>query len=90
MYDISACRLTNSKFTNKVLKLEADPACQMFSLQTFLTLPMQRVTRLPLLVQAIIKRVPTDHTEHKVWSETLVHLQKVRSMQLLHQLRPVG
>jgi hypothetical protein len=69
-----------------VFKLEADPACEMISMQTFLTLPMQRVTRLPMLVQAIIRRLPTDHTEHRVWSETLVRLQKVRSMNLLHLL----
>lgn len=70
-------KLTNCKFTNAVLNLEADPACQMFSLQTFLTLPMQRVTRLPMVVQAIIRRLPSNHIEHGVWSETLVQLQKI-------------
>jgi hypothetical protein len=87
---VSAYRLTNSKFTNAVLKLEADPACQIFSLQTFLTLPMQRVTRLPMVVKAIVKRLPSTHTEHRVWSEALVQLQKVRSTQLLHLLRDDG
>lgn len=82
-YSYSAYRLTNCKFTNAVLKLEADPACQRFSLQTFLTLPMQRVTRLPMLVEAIIRRLPSNNTEHRVWSETLVQLQKVRNIQLL-------
>ncbi|PNF38631.1 hypothetical protein B7P43_G02311 [Cryptotermes secundus] len=70
-------KLTNYKFTNAVLMLEAHPACQRFSLQTFLTLPMQRVTRLPMLVEAIIRRLPSNHTERRVWSETLVQLQKI-------------
>jgi len=46
--------LTNSEFHNALSKLQADPVCEMFSLQSFLILPMQRVTRLPLLVQTIL------------------------------------
>lgn len=41
---------------------------------------MQRVTRLPLLVQAILKYLPSDHSEHSAWSEVLVQLQKVRNI----------
>lgn len=34
----------------KLSELERDPVTQGLSLQSFLTLPMQRITRLPLLV----------------------------------------
>jgi len=69
--------LTNSEFYNAVSKLQADSVCEMFSLRSFLILPMQRVTRLPLLVQAILKRLPSDHVEHSVWTDTLVQLRKI-------------
>jgi len=43
-------RDSNPLFCEKLLELEADPITQGLSLQSFLTLPMQRITRLPLLV----------------------------------------
>jgi len=76
--------LTNSEFNSALSKLQADPVCEMFSLQSFLILPVQRVARLPMLVQAIIKRLPSDHAEHSVWTDTLVQLRKVRNTQPLH------
>ena len=35
--------------------LESSPLCQKLSMESFLNLPMQRVTRLPLLLDAIQK-----------------------------------
>lgn len=43
--------------------LESLAACQGTSLQSFLMLPVQRVTRLPLLIQAIQRRVPVGTPE---------------------------
>ena len=37
-------------FVDTLSQLESDPACQGLKMQSFLTLPMQRITRLPLLV----------------------------------------
>ena len=37
--------------------LESSPVCQSLAMHSFLMLPMQRVTRLPLLVEAIYKRL---------------------------------
>lgn len=42
--------------------LESDSKCQSLSLHSFLMLPMQRITRLPLLVDAILSRM--DSTEY--------------------------
>ncbi len=38
-------------------------ACQSLAMHSFLMLPMQRITRLPLLTDAIICRLPTDSSE---------------------------
>ncbi|XP_021937689.1 uncharacterized protein LOC110838638 [Zootermopsis nevadensis] len=70
-------KLTNPKFSSALSKLQADPVCQMFLLETFLILPMQRVTRLPLLVEAILRRLSSDHIEHSVWSKVLIQFQKI-------------
>ncbi|PSN56763.1 hypothetical protein C0J52_00026 [Blattella germanica] len=70
-------KLMNSKFTRALSELEADPVCQNFTLQSFLTLPMQRVTRLPLLIQAILRRLPVESGEHQSWKNVLVRLQEV-------------
>ena len=43
----------NQHFSDAVHSLESSPLCQKLSLESFLNLPMQRVTRLPLLVVAI-------------------------------------
>lgn len=47
----------NKEFSDILVKLETSPECHGYSLQSFLTLPMQRVTRLPLLLQAIQRRL---------------------------------
>ena len=42
-------------------RLESHPACQSLSLHSFLLLPMQRVTRLPLLLDAVLRQLaPAD------------------------------
>ena len=46
----------NPAFSESLKELEKDPKCQMLSMQSFLMLPMQRITRLPLLVDQICQR----------------------------------
>ena len=48
-------RAENPHFLDVLQNLESSSACQKLSLESFLNLPMQRVTRLPLLVDAINK-----------------------------------
>ena len=42
-----------------VSRLEAAAECQLLPLSSFLALPMQRITRLPLLVGAVCQRLDT-------------------------------
>ncbi|XP_075071841.1 uncharacterized protein LOC142160762 [Mixophyes fleayi] len=46
----------NPRFQQVLAKLENDPVCQRLSLKSFLILPFQRITRLRLLLQNILKR----------------------------------
>nr|CAB3260960.1 uncharacterized protein LOC100176478 [Phallusia mammillata] len=45
---------SNGRFPEELARLESSPACNKLPLLSFLLLPMQRVTRLPLLVTAIV------------------------------------
>ncbi|XP_024420350.2 rho guanine nucleotide exchange factor 5 [Desmodus rotundus] len=54
---------TNSSFREVLEKLEGDPICQRLSLKSFLILPFQRITRLKLLLQNILKRTQPGSSE---------------------------
>lgn len=47
----------NASFREVVSRLEKDPRCKGLPLSSFLILPFQRITRLKLLVQSILKKV---------------------------------
>ncbi|XP_073540868.1 uncharacterized protein [Phyllobates terribilis] len=51
------------RFQQVLAKLESDPVCQRLSLKSFLILPFQRITRLRLLLQNILKRSAPGSTE---------------------------
>nr|XP_045371776.1 rho guanine nucleotide exchange factor 5 isoform X2 [Camelus bactrianus] len=54
---------SNSSFREVLEKLESDPVCQRLSLKSFLILPFQRITRLKLLLQNILKRTQPGSSE---------------------------
>ncbi|GAB1290758.1 Rho guanine nucleotide exchange factor 5 [Apodemus speciosus] len=54
---------SNSSFREVLEKLESDPICQRLSLKSFLILPFQRITRLKLLLQNILKRSQPGSSE---------------------------
>ncbi|XP_044533966.1 rho guanine nucleotide exchange factor 5 [Gracilinanus agilis] len=54
---------SNNNFREVLEKLESDPICQRLSLKSFLILPFQRITRLKLLLQNILKRTQPDSPE---------------------------
>ena len=59
-------RAENPKFVETLRDLESSPVCQSLAMHSFLMLPMQRVTRLPLLVEAIYKRLQlADRSEEE-------------------------
>ncbi|KAL7408205.1 hypothetical protein ABVT39_019883 [Epinephelus coioides] len=45
----------NRDFLYSIKKLESDPVCQRQSLKSFLVLPFQRITRIKLLLESILK-----------------------------------
>ncbi|XP_051577122.1 uncharacterized protein arhgef5 isoform X2 [Myxocyprinus asiaticus] len=65
------------EFRRAVEKLERNPVCQRLPLRSFLILPFQRITRLKLLVQNIVKR-----TAPKTKDET----QAIKAMKLLEKM----
>ncbi|XP_022819365.1 ephexin-1-like isoform X2 [Spodoptera litura] len=61
-------------FVAALKKLESHPSCQSLSLASFLLLPMQRVTRLPLLLDAVLKHLDAHDTEYHACARALVTL----------------
>ncbi|XP_068629728.1 rho guanine nucleotide exchange factor 15-like [Battus philenor] len=51
-------------FAAALKRLESHPACQSLSLHSFLMLPMQRVTRLPLLLDAVLRNLQPQDREY--------------------------
>ena len=64
--------------------LESSPLCQKLSMESFLNLPMQRVTRLPLLLDAINKMLQqTGSTEEsEACQQALTTVKEVTQHQL--------
>ncbi|KAM9852167.1 uncharacterized protein arhgef5 isoform 2-T3 [Aulostomus maculatus] len=67
----------NQGFKRIVEKLERSPVCQRLPLRSFLVLPFQRITRIKLLVQNIVKRTTPGTTEE---------LQAIKALKLLEKL----
>ncbi|XP_051574171.1 zinc finger CCCH domain-containing protein 13-like isoform X2 [Myxocyprinus asiaticus] len=65
------------EFRRVVEKLELNPVCQRLPLRSFLILPFQRITRLKLLVQNIVKRTA---------SKTKDEAQAIKAMKLLEKM----
>ncbi|EDV40404.1 uncharacterized protein Dana_GF23948, isoform C [Drosophila ananassae] len=75
-------RLKESKesmaFQQHLERLEASPNCCGLNLHSFLMLPMQRITRLPLLIDAVFsKESPLNREEYEGWKLTLALVQKL-------------
>ncbi|XP_076357268.1 uncharacterized protein LOC143250508 isoform X2 [Tachypleus tridentatus] len=67
------------EFVQLLRRLEADPVCQNLDMHSFIILPVQRITRLPLLVDAIFQRLPEDSSKYETCKQTLAALNKVVS-----------
>ncbi|XP_074540436.1 uncharacterized protein arhgef5 isoform X1 [Halichoeres trimaculatus] len=67
----------NPGFKRIVEKLERSPVCQRLPLRSFLVLPFQRITRLKLLVQNIVKRTTPGTPEAT---------QAIKALKLLEKL----
>ncbi|XP_059350138.1 uncharacterized protein LOC130686438 [Daphnia carinata] len=68
---------TKPMFVDCLRRLEASPVCQSLAMHSFLMLPMQRITRLPLLVDAIFHRLDSGSAEFERCRMTLATLNKI-------------
>ncbi|KAK7473326.1 hypothetical protein BaRGS_00035458 [Batillaria attramentaria] len=64
-------------FLEAVKRLEQNPECQFLPMSSFLLLPMQRITRLPLLVDAIRHRIDPGTKRHTSATKALDALNHV-------------
>lgn len=77
-HPVTASQATNITKVRLCARLEAHPACQSLSLHSFLMLPMQRVTRLPLLVDAVLKHLAPNDPDYQSCMLALQTLNNVR------------
>ncbi|XP_065528190.1 rho guanine nucleotide exchange factor 5 isoform X2 [Lathamus discolor] len=67
----------NAGFQHVLERLESDPVCQRLSLKSFLILPFQRITRLKLLLQNILKRTRPGSEEEVQATQAYDALEKL-------------
>ncbi|CAK5082571.1 unnamed protein product [Meloidogyne enterolobii] len=59
-------RTENGLFNSCIQRLEKDRECHGLDIRSFLMLPMQRITRYPLLIDAILQWLHQDQHQHSV------------------------
>ncbi|XP_024083349.1 uncharacterized protein LOC106672069 [Cimex lectularius] len=68
---------TNAKFRTACRKVESYKEAQGCSLQSFLSLPSQRITRLPVMFQAVLTRLSPGSREYTNTKLVIAVLQKL-------------
>ncbi|KAI8323832.1 Dbl homology domain-containing protein [Martensiomyces pterosporus] len=48
-----------------IWRAEKDPRARRLGIRDFLVMPMQRLTKYPLLLQALLKYTPEEHPDHR-------------------------
>ncbi|XP_041639909.1 rho guanine nucleotide exchange factor 19 [Cheilinus undulatus] len=87
----------NRDFLSVIKKLESDPVCQRRSLKSFLVLPFQRITRIKLILESILKLTEPDsdlistlkkaiEAIHKIVTECDKGVQKMKQIEELVSL----
>ncbi|XP_051999619.1 rho guanine nucleotide exchange factor 5-like isoform X3 [Xyrauchen texanus] len=79
------------EFRRVVEKLERNPVCQRLPLRSFLILPFQRITRLKLLVQNIVKRTApkTKDETHAITAMKLLEKMIKDSNESISQMKNI-
>ncbi|KAG2469898.1 ARHG5 factor, partial [Polypterus senegalus] len=82
---------TSSQFRRAVEELEKSPLCQRLPLRSFLALPFQRITRLKLLVQNILKKTLPGSREEEQATSAHRGLEKLiqQSNESIRQMRSI-
>uniref|UniRef100_A0AAQ5Z512 Rho guanine nucleotide exchange factor (GEF) 19 n=1 Tax=Amphiprion ocellaris TaxID=80972 RepID=A0AAQ5Z512_AMPOC len=67
----------NTRFPGILARLEEDPICQRLPLTSFLILPFQRITRLKMLVENILKRTTPGSRDEDTATKAFNELKKI-------------
>ncbi|CAN9515700.1 unnamed protein product [Ophioblennius macclurei] len=67
----------NPRFPGILARLEEDPICQRLPLTSFLILPFQRITRLKMLVENILKRTAPGSRDEDTATKAFNELKKI-------------
>ncbi|XP_076022817.1 rho guanine nucleotide exchange factor 19 [Genypterus blacodes] len=67
----------NARFPGILARLEEDPVCQRLPLASFLILPFQRITRLKMLVENILKRTTPGSRDEDTATKAFNELKKI-------------
>ncbi|NWH74084.1 ARHGQ factor, partial [Piaya cayana] len=70
---------TNPAFKEVLSRIESHEDCRNLPMISFLILPMQRVTRLPLLMDTICQKTPKDSPKYENCKQALKEVSKVSS-----------
>ncbi|KAM3932108.1 rho guanine nucleotide exchange factor 26 isoform 1-T3 [Leptodactylus fuscus] len=68
---------TNASFREVLMKIETQEECRNLPMISFLILPMQRVTRLPLLMDTICQKTPKDSAKYEACKRALKEVSKL-------------
>ncbi|KAL2301386.1 hypothetical protein Nmel_011957, partial [Mimus melanotis] len=68
---------TNPAFKEVLSRIEAHEDCRNLPMISFLILPMQRVTRLPLLMDTICQKTPKDSAKYENCKQALKEVSKL-------------
>ncbi|KAM9604797.1 rho guanine nucleotide exchange factor 26 [Trichechus inunguis] len=68
---------TNPSFKEVLSRIETHEDCRNLPMISFLILPMQRVTRLPLLMDTICQKTPKDSPKYEVCKRALKEVSKL-------------
>uniref|UniRef100_A0A3B4B531 Uncharacterized protein n=1 Tax=Periophthalmus magnuspinnatus TaxID=409849 RepID=A0A3B4B531_9GOBI len=69
-------RKNNAPFAAVITRLQESPQCQRLPFVSFLLLPFQRITRLKMLIENILKRTKEKTTEEETASKALASVSK--------------
>uniref|UniRef100_A0A9I3EGW4 Guanine nucleotide exchange factor tim n=1 Tax=Anopheles dirus TaxID=7168 RepID=A0A9I3EGW4_9DIPT len=74
---LKTLKASKPEFAKTLAALEADTVCCSLSLSSFLMLPMQRITRMRLLLDAVLQRCRPDDDEFSSWEKTFVLINRI-------------
>uniref|UniRef100_A0A8C4E313 Rho guanine nucleotide exchange factor 26 n=1 Tax=Dicentrarchus labrax TaxID=13489 RepID=A0A8C4E313_DICLA len=77
VYQQRTLQRLNPVFKEVLTRIEGHPDCRNLPMISFLILPMQRITRLPLLMDTICQKTPKDSAQYEDCKKALQGVSKV-------------